>query len=148
ATAEGNIVVPRGYFALSNGKLLDVEQRGNTDVFHWRQDQPVSTYLISFVAGPYERGHEQWDALPVDYYVPTGLGSWGEAAFGGTAEKVKLYSEVTGVRYPYAKFAQSAVGDFPFGGMENVTAVTQTIRALYPPKEVPLADAADLVLHE
>src|SRR2546430_15002762 len=42
ATAEGNIVVPRGYFALSNGKLLDVEHRGNTDVFHWRQEQPVS----------------------------------------------------------------------------------------------------------
>jgi len=148
ATVEGHIVVPHGYFALSNGKLLDVEHRGNLDVFHWKLEQPVSTYLISFVAGPYERGSEHWEALPVDYYVPTGLSTWGEAAFGGSAEKVKLYSEVTGVRYPYAKFAQTAVGDFPFGGMENVTAVTQTIRALYPPKEAPLADAADLVLHE
>ncbi|HZT43325.1 MAG TPA: M1 family metallopeptidase [Chthonomonadaceae bacterium] len=148
ATSEARITVPHGYFALSNGKLLEVVHQGDTDVYHWKMDQPFSTYLISFVAGSYDKGHESWGDLPVDYYVPTGLDSWGQAAFGGTAEKVQFYSELTGVRYPYAKFAQSAVGDFPFGGMENITAVTQTIGALFPPKEAPLDNSSGLVLHE
>ena len=148
ATAEAHIIVPKGYFAISNGALVEVLHRGDTDVFHWKLKEPVSTYLISFVAGPYDRGHETWDTLSVDYYVPPGLDDWGEAGFGGTAEKVKFYSELTGVHYAYEKFAQDAVGDFPFGGMENVSAVTQTIRALFPPKEYPLQDSSGLVLHE
>ncbi|HLV79929.1 MAG TPA: M1 family metallopeptidase [Chthonomonadaceae bacterium] len=148
ATSEAHITVPHGYFALSNGRLVEVVHQGDTDVYHWKMDHPFSTYLISFVAGPYDKGHESWGDLPVDYYVPVGLDAWGQAAFGGSAEKVAFYSALTGVRYPYTKFAQSAVGDFPFGGMENITAVTQTIGALFPPKEAPLRDASGLVLHE
>jgi aminopeptidase N len=148
ATSEGRISVPKGYFALSNGKLVDIERRATTDVFHWKMPEAHSTYLISFVAGRYSEGREMWNGLPVNYYVPAGTEEMGAPAFGGTADMVRFYSELTGVKYPYPKFAQSAVGDFPFGGMENITAVTQTIDALFPPSEIGVADARGLVLHE
>jgi len=54
----------------------------------------------------------------------------------------------TGVDYPYAKFAQEVVGDFMFGGMENVTCVTQTIRTLHAPGTEPVNDSTYLVAHE
>jgi len=34
---------------------------------------------------------------------------------------VKFFSERTGVKYPYAKYAQTTVRDFG-GGMENISA--------------------------
>src|SRR2546427_1959544 len=36
---------------------------------------------------------------------------------------IEVYSQLTGVRYPWAKYAQTTVADF-FGGMENVSATT------------------------
>src|SRR2546428_13594630 len=36
---------------------------------------------------------------------------------------MEVYPRLTGVRYPWAKYAQTTVADF-FGGMENVSATT------------------------
>ncbi len=36
---------------------------------------------------------------------------------------IETYSRLTGVDYPWAKYAQTTVADF-FGGMENVSATT------------------------
>ncbi len=44
---------------------------------------------------------------------------------------MKLFSERTGIRYPYAKYSQAVVQDFIFGGMENVSATTVTDLILF-----------------
>lgn len=148
ATSESYISVPKGFFALSNGTLVDVQHIGDDDVFHWKIDQPHSTYLNSFVAAKLAVGSENWDGLSVDWYVPDGAEEMGAPTFGGTADMVRFYSDLTGVKYPYSKFAQTAVPDFPFGGMENITAVTQTIEALHPAAYSATNDTRGLVLHE
>ncbi len=148
ATSEGYISVPQGYFALSNGTLVEVIHTGARDVFHWKIDQPHSTYLISFVAAKMGQGLENWNNIPVNWYVPEGAQDMGSQAFGGTADMVRFYSELTGVKYPYSKFAQTAVPDFPFGGMENISAVTQTIGALRPANDPNHEEIMGLVLHE
>jgi|GEM_PF-732814 len=148
AFTEGWITVPNGWKALSNGKLMGIKPSKGTITYHWKMNHPVATYLISFVAGPYDVGHEHWDTLPVEYWVPQGLLPWGKAAFGGTGNIIKFYSQLTGFKYPYQKFAQSAVPDFMFGGMENVTCVTQTISALHPAKDQQTEDSTGLVAHE
>jgi len=148
ATSEGFITVPKGYFALSNGTLLDIQHLGDQDVFHWKIDQPHSTYLISFAAAKFAVGQENWGDLSVNWYVPEGAEEMGAPTFGGTADMVRFYSELTGVKYPYSKFAQSAVPDFPFGGMENITAVTQSIDALHLAQDSDVSDSRGLVLHE
>src|SRR3989454_10375002 len=43
--------------------------------------------------------------------------------FGVTPDMIEVYSQLTGVGYPWAKYAQTTVADF-FGGMENVSATT------------------------
>jgi aminopeptidase N len=148
ATSEGIIEVAKGYFALSNGKLLSTKVVGNRSVYHWKMDQPHATYLIALVAGPYEKGHEAWGSLSVDWYVPKGLKSMGAAAFTGTADMVRVFSELTGFKYPYAKFSQAVVPDYMFGGMENITMVTNTIGALHPKSAQPIVSSEGLVLHE
>jgi aminopeptidase N len=148
ATTSGRISVPRGQYALSNGRLLSRRNVGSRTVYHWTMEQPHSTYLISFVAGAFVEARETWGKLPVTYLVPPGLEEHGKSSFAGTNEKVRFFSELTGVPYPYAKFSQAVVGDFPFGGMENITAVTNTIRTLHLPKEKPFASSDGLNLHE
>ncbi len=148
ATSEGFIEVAKGETAVSNGKLIEVKQLPDRSIYHWKVDQQHATYLISIVAGQLDAGHGMWGKMPVDYYVPKGLLPWGDASFGRTEDIIDFYSKLTGFNYPYAKFCQSAVPDFMFGGMENITAVTQTITALHPKSTEPVNDATGLVAHE
>ncbi|HVT14541.1 MAG TPA: M1 family metallopeptidase [Fimbriimonadaceae bacterium] len=148
ATAECTIDVPPGRFALSNGKLLGIDKKKDRWTYHWKIAEPISTYLISFVAGDYSEGRESLGSLPVLWYVPRGTERWGAAAFAGTNKMIDLYDHLTGFNYPFEKFSQSAVADFMFGGMENASCVTQTINALHKPENEPLANSEGLVAHE
>jgi len=148
ATSECYVTVPKTWTAISNGKLIGVSSSGDSKVFHWKMDQPYSTYLISLVAGEYVQGKDSWHGIPVDFYVPPGLMAQGKASFGDTPKMIDLYSKITGVDYPYAKFAQEVVADFMYGGMENVTCVTQTIRTLHGTGTEPVNDSTYLVAHE
>lgn len=148
ATSEGIIEVAKGEKAISNGKLVSITDKGDRQVFHWKMDQPHATYLISIVAGKLDEGKGFWGTMPVNYYTPEGLLDWGTAAFGGTEKLIDFYSKLTGFKYPYAKFVQSGVPDYMFGGMENITAVTQTINTLHPQSVNDLDDSTGLVAHE
>ncbi len=148
ATTEAFITVPPSWTAISNGKLMDVQSSPGGKVFHWKMDQPYATYLISLVAGEYVEGKDKWHDTPVNYYSPPGLEAQGKASFGNTPMMVDFFSKQTGVDYPYSKFAQEVVGDFMFGGMENVTCVTQTIRTLHAAGTEPVHDSTGLVAHE
>ncbi len=148
ATSECFITVPKTWSAISNGKLMGVEDKPDAKVFHWKMDQPFSTYLISVVAGPYVEATQHWKNIPVSYWVPPGLESEGKSSFSATPHMIDVYSKLTGVDYPYAKFSQEVVGDFVVGGMENITAVTQMIRTLHAAGTEPLYDSTGLVAHE
>ena len=149
ATSESYITVPNGWRALSNGKAVDQKTFGTMTTFHWKMEQPQSTYLLSLVAGPFDVGHETWRGIPVDYWVPEGLADWGKATFSKTTPKlIELYSKLTGFKYPYVKFTQAAVPDFMFGGMENTTCVTQTLSAVYPPELASMRNSTGLIAHE
>lgn len=148
ASSSAHITVKPGEYALSNGALVKVDKSPTSWTYHWKMDQPHSTYLNSFIVGEYEIGTEKWDGLDVMWLVPKGLGSMGKSSFEGTADMVKFFSEQTGLRYPYAKFSQAVVSDYMFGGMENITMVTNTINTLHEANEKPAASSEGLVLHE
>src|SRR6266513_448988 len=66
---------------------------------------------------------DRWRGVPVEYYVYRADSSRARRLFGVTPDMIEVYSRLTGVRYPWAKYAQTTVADF-FGGMENVSATT------------------------
>src|SRR5215510_9508709 len=55
ATTEITVTVPQPYFALSNGQLLSSsrDEATGTMTYHWLQDQPHSTYLMTLVVGEF-----------------------------------------------------------------------------------------------
>jgi aminopeptidase N len=117
-------------------------------VWHWSQEKPASTYLYSVVVGPFTVLKDEWRGKPVEYwtYPDTQASAW--RSFGETPAMIELYSEVLGVPFQWDKYDQSIIPDFTYGGMENVSATTQTDLALIPVADLTDADARGLNAHE
>jgi len=116
--------VPRQYTVVSNGRLVaDRPLPGGAHSVTWRQDLPSSTYLVSLIVAPLVKLPDRWHGIPVDYYVYHADSSRARRLFGVTPDMIDVYSRLTGLPYPWAKYAQTTVADF-FGGMENVSATT------------------------
>ncbi|MDH3604949.1 MAG: M1 family metallopeptidase, partial [Candidatus Tectomicrobia bacterium] len=150
ATTEITVTVPQPYFALSNGQLLDTthDETARTSTYHWLQDQPHATYLMTLVVGEFSEQTEQVGSLPVQWYVTPGRETDGQRAFGDTPEMVRFFSQKLGVPYPWPKYAQIAVSDFVFGGMENTSATTQTDLTLHDERAHLDYSSNGLVAHE
>lgn len=148
ATSECWIACKPGYTAVSNGVLVGVDKGENEWTYHWKMNQPHSTYLIAFAVAKYGKEVEYVGALPVEYYYPEGLEDMGRASFAGTAKMVEYFGRLTGVPYPFERFSQLVVGDFVTGGMEHSTMVTNNISTLHATAEQPLASSVGLVAHE
>ena len=129
ATSEMILTVPGDWLTVSNGKLLSVQDAaGGMKTWTWRQSLPISTYLISFVAGEFKEKKDTWRNIPVAYYVPRGQEDTIDATFGHTKQMLDFFSERFGVAYPWEQYAQTAVDDFVAAGMENVSATTLSAR--------------------
>jgi aminopeptidase N len=149
ATWEFFVTADAGLSVLSNGRLVDVTPApGSTQkVWHWTQERPASTYLYSVVVGPFTVLKDQWRGVPVDYWVYPDTVQAGWRTFGETPTMIELFSQLL-VPYPWAKYDQSAIPDFTYGGMENVSATTQTDQALHSAADEPEQNGRGLVAHE
>ena len=56
----------------SNGALLRVQRRGRARTFHWKQEVPHPTYLVSLAVGEFSEIKDRWGRVPVLYYCPPG----------------------------------------------------------------------------
>jgi aminopeptidase N len=132
ATWELMATVPVAYTVVSNGRLVsDTPNRpagarsrnATTHTVHWRQEKPASTYLLSMVVAPLKKVSDRWRDVPVEYYVYPEDATLARRLFGHTPEILETFTRLTGVRYPWSRYAQITVTDF-IGGMENVGATT------------------------
>jgi len=137
ATFRGSFRVGPGLVALSNGRLVETEEHpGGDRSFHWELEQRIPTYLIAVAVGQWEHYGDDWNGLPVDYWVGPGTGEEkARRAFGETPAMLEYFSELLGVPYPYAKYAQVAVADFLYGGMENASITIQNDDVIGTPQE-------------
>ncbi|MCF7804398.1 MAG: M1 family metallopeptidase [Candidatus Marinimicrobia bacterium] len=150
ASSEIIVTVDEKYFALSNGKLLETthNKESGEKTYHWKQEIPHVSYLISLVVGEYVEHTDYYEDIPVSYYVAPGMEEEGARSFGKTPDMVKFFSEKLNFKYPYEKYAQIAVEDFVFGGMENTTATTQTALTLHDERAHLDFESEPLVAHE
>jgi aminopeptidase N len=149
-TWEFFVRVPQKERALSNGRLVGTRRLPDGEVeWHWRLDQPASTYLMSVVTGDYVVLRDRWRDISLGYwtYRDSIEATW--RGFGRTPRAMEFFSQWTGVHYPWSKYDQVVTPDFVFGGMENVTAVTMSDDAiLHPAWAEPRSNADQLVAHE
>ncbi len=126
ATSEVIATVRNSYVVLSNGRLVSVKEdkAHATRTFHWKQELPHSSYLIMLAAGAYTVLHDSSGTVPLEYYVYPNRVADAKASFAETPAIMKFFNTRIGFPYPWAKYAQVAIADFMYGGMENTSATT------------------------
>jgi aminopeptidase N len=157
-------IVPKAWTFISNGSLVSdtpltyqktkllprwrMVPSGALHVVTWSIGHPHSSYLTSFVAGPYTKVHDTLGALPVDYYVHPEDAALARTCFGRTPQMIAFFEQFTGTPFAWEKYAQTTVQEFTAGGMENVSATTQSAFAIHPPEFELEASCDSLASHE
>ncbi|HIL70721.1 MAG TPA: hypothetical protein EYG38_12835, partial [Verrucomicrobia bacterium] len=142
--------VPEGMTVLSNGRLLSETKDSESDrtLFHWSQDQPHVTYLISIVAGYFEHLEDRHGDLPLAFYTPPSYFSETANSFRDTRKIIEFFEEEIGVTYPWDKYFNVCVTDFTAGGMENTSLTTLTTHTLFSEASENLRSSQGLDAHE
>jgi aminopeptidase N len=124
-TSETIVTVPANWEVIGNGTQGPTTRDAakHTRTFRWTMTQPHSTYLLSLVGGELDVRKASWAGKPLYYVVPKGKADLIPASYGNTPDMLQFFSDTFGVKYPWPKYAQSAMYDFG-GGMENVSATT------------------------
>ncbi|MFY9557962.1 MAG: M1 family metallopeptidase [Blastocatellia bacterium] len=127
ATAEIEVTVPSGNPAASNGMLDKVRANADgTETYFWREDSPLSTYLVSVAATNYETFEDSYTALdgvtkmPLVYYVYPEHLDRARVKFAVTRPAMEIYAGLFG-EYPFLG-EKYGMAEFPYGGaMEHQT---------------------------
>ena len=134
---------------VSNGTLVESLPAGEglrTD--HWRMEQRMPSYLVSLIAGRYETATAAWEGIPLEYSAPPGRAAEMATGCDGTPAMMAFFTEYTGRKYPYPRYAQTTVWDFVYGGMENSSCTTMNMRLLHGKEVRPNYTGDGLVAHE
>ncbi len=149
-TTEMVVTVDERYTAVSNGRFVSEEHdsRNGTRTFHWLQDKPHPNYLVALVVGEWDTKAWDADGVPVQAYVPKGRGNAIDLCFARVPGMVRFYSRVTGLPFPWAKYAQACVPEFIFGAMENTTITILDENCLTDERAYPDYSADSHLAHE
>ena len=103
-TTEMIITTAKGNEVISNGRLLSKKHNTkDTVTFHWLQDKPHVSYLMTLIVGEFHVQSETWRGKPVTYYVPHKHRDDVKRSFGNTVRMLEYFSNLTGVEYPWDK---------------------------------------------
>jgi aminopeptidase N len=142
--------VPRGMEVLSNGRKDSekIDSASGLKAVTWKQEQPHVTYLISLVAGYFERIQDNYGDLPMSFWTTPSDITYAKNSFRETKQCMEFFERELGVPYPWDKYDQVCVHDFMWGGMENTTLTTLNNYTLFSDQTENLKSSQNLVAHE
>jgi aminopeptidase N len=121
-TQDIRMTVDNKYRTISNGVLKSSKNNNNgTRTDHWVMDLPHAPYLAAVIVGDFVQIKDEWEGIPVNYYVEKEFEEGAKTVFQNTPEMIGFFSNILGVRYPWQKYEQVVVRDFVSGAMENTT---------------------------
>ncbi|MFO0839103.1 MAG: M1 family aminopeptidase [Phycisphaerae bacterium] len=152
-TSEIIATVPAKLTVISNGRLVERTEGGigvgpGLSRWHYRQEQPHASYLVSLIVGEFASGRDSWREKSVEYYVPPQDAEKIARTFGKTPKMIETFSKVTGFDYPYPKYSQASVHLFQWGGMENTSATTLLENMSLDERALLDQDEEGLISHE
>ncbi|MFM2286528.1 MAG: hypothetical protein RLZZ543_2025, partial [Bacteroidota bacterium] len=122
-TSEMIITMAKPFKVLSNGVKLNVSDKGNNQIWHYRMNKPHAPYLIMLGIGDYEiEARKSSSGLAVNlWYYP----DWKSRVIGTYAkstEMIDFFEKEIGIPFPWENYSQIPVQEFMYGAMENTTA--------------------------
>jgi aminopeptidase N len=150
-TTEIVATVPEGFLVSANGRETSPAKTVNgRTTFHWLQDQPHVSYLVSMVIGKFDVRDvaPAGSRTPMPVYVPPGRGGDVARTYGRTPDMVGVFEERFSEPYAWDRYAQLVVWNFGAGGMENTSATTMYDTAILEEKTLEDDDLDGLISHE
>lgn len=136
-TNEIYMTVPAKYVTLSNGKLMSQKKNADgTRTDYWKMDLPHAPYLFFMGVGDFAIIKDSYKGKEVSYYVDKEYAPVARKIFGLTPEMIGFFSKITGVEYPWVKYAQITGHDYVSGAMENTTATLHSDAAQQTAREL------------
>ncbi|MCL6258021.1 M1 family metallopeptidase [Aquiflexum sp. TKW24L] len=121
-TQEIKMTVDKKLKTISNGLLKSSKVNADgTRTDHWVMDLPHAPYLAAVIVGDFVEIKDNWEGMPVSYYVEKEFEEGAKTVFQNTPEMIGFFSKILCVRYPWQKYDQVVVRDFVSGAMENTT---------------------------
>lgn len=116
------VTVPDTMKVLSNGKRIGETLEKGLKTVIWEQSKAHAVYLTMLAVGNWAIVKDQWNGIPVHYWVEKAYEKSAKDIFGNTPEMIQFFSDYTGISYPWDKYSQVVVRDFVSGAMENTSA--------------------------
>ena len=92
ATSEMLLTVPSNWITVSNGRLMGVKNEGDrAKTWDWKQSQPLSTYLISAIAGEFDEQDDSWNGVALQFLVPPGNQFEIQSTFARTKSRCSIF---------------------------------------------------------
>lgn len=127
ATTELLVTLPAGWIATATGARVATEEGADgRRRERWRMDFPYPAYLVGLAAGELVQEEGRAEDVPLTFLAEPRYREWIEPTFEETDEILAFVADYTGRPYPFPKYSQVAVDNFPWGGMENLSATTLT----------------------
>jgi puromycin-sensitive aminopeptidase len=126
ATYQTTMVVADGLEAYSNTAELERVSLDDGRVeFRFDKTMKMSTYLLAFIAGPFEATEPRVvRGTPIRIVVPRGNVHLTDIAMENAVFCFEYLSDYYGIPYPADKLDHIAIPDFAAGAMENVGLIT------------------------
>jgi aminopeptidase N len=119
-----HVRAPEDWVVIGNAPGQEVE-RG---VWELEQSQPLSTYFVTLVAGPYHVIPDEHDGIPLGLSarasIAADLDKDADELFTLTRQSFDELHRLFGIRYPFGSYHQAFVPEFNAGAMENPGCVT------------------------
>lgn len=111
-----------GWTVLSNGKLYNIIGFELGNVWEYKMEKPMSSYLVMLAIGKFDK-QEQLSAsgTPLEFYLrPEDSNKFGPT-YRYSKQMFDFLEQEIGVKYPWGIYRQVPVLDFLYAGMENTT---------------------------
>ena len=147
---ELRVRVPTDWMVIGNGPA----ERVGRDWWRIVQKNPLSTYFVTLVAGPYASVLDEHEGIGLGIHARASLSdqlsSQAADVITVTKQSLDYYHRVFGRRYPFGEYHQAFVPDFNAGAMENPGCVTLRDTFLYRGRatQADRARRAGIIAHE
>jgi aminopeptidase N len=150
STQEFQLTVPSKYVSLSNGLLIkQVDNKNGTRLDVWKMDLAHAPYLFFIGIGDYAIVKDNYKGKEISYYIEKEYEKVARKIFGNTPAMIAYFEKITGVNFPWSKYAQMTARDYVSGAMENTTATLHSDAAQQDARDLLDENAWDnIIAHE
>jgi aminopeptidase N len=115
------LTTPPAWTALANGSMTRADSSADRITRHFTETRPLSTYLIAFAAGPWQRTTSVVKGRSISLFIRKSRAKEADAdtLLALTHRAIGWMEQYFGRPYPFEKFDLMLAPAFPFGGMEH-----------------------------